>query len=605
MPIGRFRPTPNLNGPLAGAPTSATPDPNGIRTERGISRAAFLRGTLAAAVAAAAGPRLLQSPVAAAEPAPGTPTVDPALSPLDLDFSIIERFRPFDLLPRRFVQVREWFDSAATAARYADAAVRLEAPAASIDQTGRGLRVGLPAQAPVLFRADTGPVAPYATVIVSTAAAAQDGGRRAAIVAGLVRDARNHVVASFEPGAEGTAGTVGIDVVVDGARTRAAAAPANLAGPGRFAFVVNENYVTALVGDAAGWTPVVQHRVTGLLDLRDPAVLRGYRYGFGAAGADAAVEITGFEAGYFGLAGIRDPHVVTYSDGTPYIRDNKLYFTATQAGLAFFQAAHWGVWTLDLDDPSRVEQVANLFFARDGLVLGDSAGQVVADERDGGFHVAVSGWGDFAFWGVHVRYVRTFEDILEGVHVLESARMPLPTEVSSWDPSMVRIDDRWWVGFVESPYQDPERGFDFRPVLARGEAGGALSGLQRVGADLTRGETEGVILQKVGGRWHLLASDGDERRYRVYDLSMRLLGFLDAPYGTNIPHPQIVPVSDRGRTRYLMITFDGTQYFEPVLGYGTHGDLIVMRADQTVGGHEFPPRAAVPGSPQSEQPARP
>src|SRR5215218_3908113 len=231
-------------------------------------------------------------------------------------------------------------------------------------------------------------------MIVSTAATAQDGGGKAAIVAGLVRDARNHVVASFEPGAGGAAGTVGIDVVVDGARTRAASGRADLAGPGRFAFVVNENYVTALVGDAASWTPVAQHRITGLLDLRDPAVLRDYRYGFGAAGVDASVEITGFEAGHFGLAGIRDPHVVTYSDGTPYIRDNRLYFTATQAGLAFFQAAHWGVWTLDLDDPSRVEQVANLFFARDGLVLGDHAGQIVIDDRDGGFHLAMSRWGD-------------------------------------------------------------------------------------------------------------------------------------------------------------------------------------------------------------------
>ena len=356
MPIGRFRPTPDLNSLLAGAPASAMPDLDGIGTKRGISRAAFLRGTLAAAIAAAAGPRLLQSPVAAAEPATaGAPTVDPALSPLDLDFSIIEQFRPFDLLPRRFVQVREWFDSAAAAARYADAAMRLEAPAASIDQTGRALRVGLPAQAPVLFRADSGPVAPFATVIVSTAATAQDGGGKAAIVAGLVRDTRNYVVAVFERGAKGTTGTVGIDVVVDGARTRAASAAADLTGPGRFAFVVNENYVTALVGNAAGWTPVVQHRITELLDLRDPAVLRDYRYGFGAAGSDASVEITGFEAGHFGLAGIRDPHVVTYSDGTPYIRDNRLYFTATQAGLAFFQAAHWGVWTLDLDDPSRVE----------------------------------------------------------------------------------------------------------------------------------------------------------------------------------------------------------------------------------------------------------
>ncbi|MDQ5829673.1 MAG: hypothetical protein M3324_07385, partial [Actinomycetota bacterium] len=60
MPIGRFRPMPDLNSPLAGAPASAMPDLDGFRTKRGISRVAFLRGTLAAAVAAAAGPRLLQ-----------------------------------------------------------------------------------------------------------------------------------------------------------------------------------------------------------------------------------------------------------------------------------------------------------------------------------------------------------------------------------------------------------------------------------------------------------------------------------------------------------------------------------------------------------------
>src|SRR3954453_10349586 len=90
VPIGCFRPTPDLNSPLAGAPASAMPDLDGIGTKRGISRAASLRGALAAAAAAAAGPRLLQGSVAAAERAPaGAPTVDPALSPLDLDFSIV------------------------------------------------------------------------------------------------------------------------------------------------------------------------------------------------------------------------------------------------------------------------------------------------------------------------------------------------------------------------------------------------------------------------------------------------------------------------------------------------------------------------------------
>ncbi len=56
---------------------------------------------------------------------------------------------------------------------------------------------------------------------------------------------------------------------------------------------------------------------------------------------------------------------------------------------------------------------------------------------------------------------------------------------------------------------------------------------------------------------------------------MKRLGALDAPYGTNIPHPQIVKRPDGG---YLMVTFNGTQYAENVLGYGGHGDVVVMRA---------------------------
>lgn len=214
----------------------------------------------------------------------------------------------------------------------------------------------------------------------------------------------------------------------------------------------------------------------------------------------------------------------------------------------------------------------------------------MADERDGGFHVAVSSWGDFAYRGVHVRYARTFENVLSGVHVLESAPLPLPTELSAWDPAMVRIDERWYVGFVESPYQDPTRGFDFHPALARSEVGGRITELSRVGADLARHQTEGVILQKIGGRWYLLASDGEKRQYPVYNLAVSELCALNAPYGTNIPHPQIVPIPDGDGTQYLLITFNGTPFHEPVLGYGTHGDFIVMRASQRVRGHEFASR---------------
>jgi hypothetical protein len=549
-----------------------------------VTRAAFLRGTLTT-LAGAFGSQLLPRPLSA-QPFQSSERVGPALSPLDLEFTIAEQVRPFSLLPRRFVQLRDWFDGDA-AARWARMALTADAPAAEISNVGPALRLRSASAAPTLFRTDIGPVAPYATVLVTAGLGSQGSVGEATVMAGLMRDANRFVVASFTSGGNPAQGQISLDLAIGERRVRVASALANLTPHTRFAFVLNENYVTALVGDAANWTPVVQHRITDLIDLRDPAVLGEYRYGFGVGGVNATVDVTQLEAGYFGQAGLRDPHVVSASDGTPYIRDGKLYFTATQAGLAFFQAAHWGVWTLDLSDPSRIEPAAQLFFARDGLVLGDHAGQIVMDERDGGVHLAVSSWGDFAFKGVHVRYVRTSADVLSGVHVLQSERMPLPTELSTWDPAMVRVDDRWHVGFVESPYQDPVRGFHFRPALARSDAGGPVTELNRVGADLSRGQTEGVILQKIGGRWYLLASDGAERRYRVYDLEMRFLGALKAPYGTNIPHPQIVPISEGGQTSYLLLTFNGAQYHENTLGYGTHGDFVVMRAKQTVLGHEF------------------
>jgi hypothetical protein len=424
-----------------------------------------------------------------------------------LEFHIRQQFRPFDLIAPRFVQY--------------DAPARHGAVAT-------GVR----------------PVAPYCSVLVRATGA---------VAAGLVGD-RTSVLGRY------TAGRVTIEVTSGGTTTVVATAAADLTGEFGFAVVVNENAVTVLADTGSGWQPLLTNRdgVRALIDLRDPAVLR--RLGYGYDGAVGRVR-----AGYYGQAGVRDPHVVQYADGRPFIRDGKLYLTLTCAGLGFFQQAHWGVWTLDLANPTRLTQVAQLFFARDGVVLGDHAGQIVVDGDE--FVLAMSSWGDFDFAGVHVRYVRTRANVLSGVHVLPTRRMPLPTTVSSWDPAMTRIDGRWHVAFVESPSQSPA--FVFHPALARGRT---LESLSLVGADLSLDQTEGPIIQKLHGQWRVLASDGDARVYRVYDLAMRPQGTLDAPYGTNIPHPMVF----RYRNRYWMVTFDGTQYAEPVLGYGTHGDFIVM-----------------------------
>jgi hypothetical protein len=288
------------------------------------------------------------------------------------------------------------------------------------------------------------------------------------------------------------------------------------------------------------------------------------------------VRVSDVRAGSFGQTGLRDLHLVQHADGRPYVRDGRAYLSATCAGLGFFQQAHWGVFTVDLHAPDRLEQVAQLFFERDGLVLGDHAGQVVVDEQDGSYVVATSSWGDFdPATGVHVRATTTRSDVLAGVHVLATERLSLPTSVSSWDPALTRIDGRWHVAFVESPSQAP---FMFHPALAVGPAGADhATGLQLVGSDVSMVRCEGPILQQVNGQWWLLVSDGVARKYRVYDLAMRPQGTLDAPYGTNLPHPQLVPRPGGG---WWLLTFDGTPYARRRMGYGTHGDVLVMASQE-------------------------
>lgn len=436
---------------------------------------------------------------------------------------------------------------------------------------------GPPAPAPgELAELGPGPRAPYCAVVAEIADAGPDGVLRLGLAGGGVR-----VLGTWDA----AAGTVAVEVE----STRGSVSlPARVAGgppsglPTGIAVVVNANHVTVLVrtgpGDgAADWRPVLTEadRVRELVELRDPAVLGALRYVHGSSGE---LRLARLRAGWSGEVGVRDPQVVRTADGEPLVRDGKVWLTLTNAGFGFFSRAHWGVWTLDLADPTRLEQVGAVFFARDGLVLGDHAGQLVVDESTGTTTVLVSSWGNFSpEVGVHVRHLTTHEDLLSGVHVLESHRLELPTpQTSCWDPTLARVDGHWHLGFVECSSFGPPR-FVFRPALARTDDDDPTRGLVRVGADEVHQQTEGTVLQRFGDRWYLLASDRDAGDYPVYDpVTMVRDGSLQAPYGTNIPHPMVVPNGRPGQAPWWLLSFDGTPWHEEVLGYGTHGDFLVM-----------------------------
>ena len=408
------------------------------------------------------------------------------------------------------------------------------------------------------------PTAPFAAVEVEVQKAA-------GTAVGLATADDEHVLVAYDPARR----RMSIVVRTGGRTTVVKSKRVRLRAPFALAFVVCENQVTGLADSGKGWAPLVTARdeVAALVDLRDPATLPRFAYAYGAYPDGSGLTLGSVRAGAFGYAGLRDPHLVQRPDGSPYVRDGRAYLTFTCAGLGFFQQAHWGVFTLDLADPTRLQQVSQLYFARDGLLLGDHAGQLIVDEEAGRTFLGVSSWGDFASAGVHVRHMSTTEDLLTGVHLLKTTALELPTSVSAWDPSFTRIGDRWHVAFVESPSQEP---FDFHPALARGPAGAAYDqGLELVGVDDTVRECEGPIIAQLDGAWRVLASSKDAREYPVYDLTLERVGVLDAPYLSNIPHPQVVDLPGGGQ---LLVTFNGTPYGKRVLGYGTHGDVVIMRS---------------------------
>jgi hypothetical protein len=301
-------------------------------------------------------------------------------------------------------------------------------------------------------------------------------------------------------------------------------------------------------------------------------------------------------AGAFGQLGLRDLRFASDLSGDPVWEGDSLVLTATHAGPGFFDTAHTGVWTLH-PDTGALKHRSDLFFSRDddALVYGDHSTHLI---RDGSrWLVATSTWGDFGLPSspavsrkreaaglsaydpsrshVEVRLAISDADLLSGRHVLATTALLSPEDVldsvAVWDPHLVRDGDQWLLGFVTA-----HRFFSFHPGLA---VGADLDSWQVRSVATGRVATEGTTLVRAGDDWRILASDGrDGRRgarksYPVFDLDFTQLGRLDAAYGSNIPWPNVARVDDG----WLLATFDGTAWGSSLLGYGTHGDVVVMR----------------------------
>jgi hypothetical protein len=334
------------------------------------------------------------------------------------------------------------------------------------------------------------------------------------------------------------------------------------------ALTVTGVQATVFTRSGTDWTARAKLDLTDRVDTFDAEWCSGL--GVRASGAVGRVR-----AGGFGQLGLRDLRLVSNADGSPYSPDGRLLLTATSAGPGFFGTGHASVWELD---PVRLALThrSDLFFRRDGRVYGDHAIHLLREGEE--WLVATSTWGDFvdpALDHVHVELGRTSADLLVGRHVVDTRPLQLPTtglhSVGVWDPHLVRDGEEWLIGYVSA-----RRYFDFHPVLASGPS---LDELTVRGAATGRRATEGTTLTRLGGTWRVLASDGRENRrghraaYPVFDLDLRQIGTLKAPYPTNLPWPTLAPTPQG----MLLIGFDGTPTAGRLPGYGTHGAVVIAR----------------------------
>jgi hypothetical protein len=352
------------------------------------------------------------------------------------------------------------------------------------------------------------------------------------------------------------------------------------------ALTLTGTHLTVLARAAgSAWSARARVDLAEMLDTRSPAWLT-------ALEVCHEGPVAALEAGGFGQLGLRDLRLASHADGTPYwLEDGRAVLTATSSGPGFFDTAHTSVWALH-PGTLALEHLSDLYFHRPDRpgVYGDNATHLLRD----GDHwlVATSTWGDFEAnhpgASVEVTLARSRADLLAGEHVLDTEPLALPTEgftsVGVWDPHLVRVADGWMVGYVSA-----RRFFRFHPVLATGPS---LDRLTVRAADVHRRATEGTTLARVSrlagartstpeGAWVVLASDGRDgrrgqrERYPVLDLDLREVGTIDAPYPTNIPWPTVLPVTER---ESLLIGFDASPYGGSLLGYGTHGDVVIARS---------------------------
>lgn len=273
--------------------------------------------------------------------------------------------------------------------------------------------------------------------------------------------------------------------------------------------------------------------------------------------------------------GQADPQVVQHRDGTPYIKDGRLYVCFTTRGFEMIPDSYQGVYSIGLNGFGLKLEGALFFGEGDGLLHGFHATKVVYDDASGEFLVITTSHG-----GDHtLAWASSKADILHGMHYLECSELMFPHcytadhSYNTEDPDFFYDDDagEWRLAYcavVDKSYVT---------FLAGSKD---WNGPYHEIAKSPKNNNTGIRIVTIGGKRQVL-SGGPDTTFYIYDYpTLQYEGTFNQQYanGGFRGWPTIVPIPYGNYERYLWITFDRGA----ITGRYSYGTLYFYLGDKMI-----------------------
>lgn len=335
-------------------------------------------------------------------------------------------------------------------------------------------------------------------------------------------------------------------------------------------FTLHRNAITAWgkAGATAQWQALCTAELKSWIDCRDTAAMgfentstAGYRFfvkSFLDSGSTQKLSNVTF--GDAGMIGMADWVWVRNEDGSPVVRDGKMFATGSIRGTA--GGTYCGVFSVDPTSYA-VEYVGRILVVRGGLTQGDSPIAVMYDRPNSRWVYTISSWGDIGYPGtdnIGLLCGTTKSAPLRGDVVITDPGVVVPFAGDSpYDGDLVVISGIYTLVYRRLATVNSANCYVRRASTLEGLATAEDAPVGVVG--------EGPKLLKIGGAWYIAGGQRNDGSLQgVWTVDGAYIGNACFPiYKTGVfnlsnGHPTFITSQQGGKTKIVRLAFSEGKY---------------------------------------------